>query len=289
MLHVLKKVRNLLGTFVTITVVHSDMGEGINALMAAFGEIRRIQDLMSVHEPDSEVSLLNRRGFYDGLSDDTKFVIQKANDYSARSDGLFDITVLPVLELWEEKARESNVPTDEEIGERLGLVNYREVWVENGNVRFGASGMGMTLAGVAKGYAVDKAVETLRQAHIKHGLINAGGDIRAIGGRTDTQPWKIGIRDPRNKTRIVTTVDLVDRAIATSGTYQRSFNDILRPKTGRPVQGVLSSTVIAGTATDADILATCVLIGGTKKGFELLEGLEGAKALIIKDDGTMLN
>ena len=289
MLHVLKDVQNLLGTFVIITVVHSDRGEGISALSAAFGEIRRIQDLMNVHKSDSEVGVLNRSGFYEGLSDDTKFVIQRANDFSERSDGAFDITVLPILELWREKARESNVPTDEEIGERLGLVNYREVWVENGNVRFGASGMGMTLAGVAKGYAVDKAVEALRQAHIKHGLVNAGGDIRVIGGRTDTQPWKIGIRDPRNKTRIVTTVDLVDRAIATSGIYQRSFNDILRPKTGRPVQGVLSSTVIAGTAMDADILATCMLVSGAEKGYELLEDLNGIKAFIMKDDGTVLN
>jgi thiamine biosynthesis lipoprotein len=289
MLHVLKDVQNLLGTFVTITVVHSDRGEGISALSAAFGEIRRIQDLMNVHKSDSEVGVLNRSGFYEGLSDDTKFVIQRANDFSERSDGAFDITVLPILELWREKARESNLPTDEEIGERLGLVNYREVWVENGNVRFGASGMGMTLAGVAKGYAVDKAVEALRQAHIKHGLVNAGGDIRVLGGRTDTQPWKIGIRDPKNKTGIVTTVDLVDRAIATSGTYQRSFNDILCPKTGRPVQGGLSSTIIAGTAMDADILATCMLVSGAEKGYELLEDLNGIKAFIMKDDGTVLN
>jgi thiamine biosynthesis lipoprotein len=149
--------------------------------------------------------------------------------------------------------------------------------------------MGITLAGVAKGYAVDKAIEALCRSNIRHALVNAGGDIRVIGGKGENIPWKVAIRDPRNKTRIVTTVELYDQAIATSGTYRRSFNDIINPKVGRPAQGVLSSTVIAEKATDADILATCMFIQEAEKGIELVGKMNGVKAFVIRSDGTILN
>ena len=289
MVHVIKDVQNALGTFVTITIVHPNVDEGISALRAAFDEIYRIHDLMSVHKQSSEVGILNRKGYYEGVSDDTKYVIERANYFSDLSDGTFDITVLPILRLWEENARTSKVPTDAEISERLELVNYRNVIIEDKYISFRKAGMGITLAGVAKGYAVDKAIEALSQGNIRHALVNAGGDIRVIGGKTETIPWKIAIRDPRNKTRIVTTVELYDQAIATSGTYQRSFNDIINPKVGRPAQGVLSSTIVAKKAIDADMLATCLFVLGAEKGIELLGRLDGVKALVITSDGSILS
>jgi len=286
--HVIKDVQNALGTFVTITIVHPNVDEGISALRAAFDEIYRIHDLMSVHKQSSEVGILNRKGYYEGVSDDTKYVIQRANHFSDLSDGTFDITVLPILRLWEESARTSKAPTDAEISERLGLVNYRDVIVQEKNISFRKAGMGITLAGVAKGYAVDKAIEALSQRNIRHAVVNAGGDIRLIGGKTETIPWKIAIRDPKKKTRIVTTVDLYDQAVATSGTYQRSFKDIINPKVGRPAQGVLSSTIIAKKAIDADMLATCLFVLGAEKGIDLLGRLDGVKAFLITTDGTIL-
>ena len=286
--HIVKGVRNVMGTFVTITIVHPNLDEAKSALLAAFDEIYRINDLMSIHKESSEVSTLNREGFCKGVSTDTKYVIQRANYFSELSDGTFDITILPVLKLWEERARTSKVPTDAEIGETAGLVNYRNIVIEDSTIGFGKAGMGITLAGVAKGYAVDKAIETLSQRNIRHALVNGGGDIRVIGGKTEANPWKIAIRDPQNKKRLSTTVELHEQAIATSGTYQRFFNDIIDPKIGRPAQGVLSSTVITEKAIDADILATCILILGAEKGRELLQRLEGVRALVIKSDGSIL-
>ena len=278
-----------MGTFVTITIVHPEVNEGISALRAAFDEIYRIHDLMNAHKQSSEVSVLNREGYYEGVSDDTKHVIQRANSFSELIEGAFDITVLPVLELWEENVYKSKIPTDAEISERLELVNYRNILIEDKNISFRKPGMGITLAGVAKGYAVDKAIEALSRGNIKHALVNAGGDIRVIGGKDETIPWKIAIRDPRNKTRIVTTVELYDQAIATSGTYRRSFKDIINPKVGRPAQGVLSSTVIAKKAMDADMLATCMFILEAEEGIELIEKLDGVKAFVIRSDGSILN
>jgi len=289
MVHILKDVQQALGTFVTITIVHPDANEGIKALCAAFDEIRHIHHLMNAHRQSSEVGLLNRESYYEGASDDTRHVIQRANSFSERFEGAFDITVLPLLKLWEEKVSKDKIPTDAEISEKLELVNYRDIFIEGRNVRFKKRGMGITLAGVAKGYAVDKAIETLSRSHIKHALVNAGGDIRAIGGKDENIPWRIGIRDPRNKTRIITSVELYDQAIATSGTYRRSFSDILDPKVGKPAQGVLSSTVIAKTAMDADMLATCMFVLGAEKAKELIGKSEGVKAFVIGNDGSFLN
>jgi thiamine biosynthesis lipoprotein len=204
-------------------------------------------------------------------------------------EGAFDISILPVLGLWEENVSKDKTPTDTEISERLNLVNYRNILIEDKNISFKKRGMGITLAGVAKGYAVDKAIEALVRCNIRHALVNAGGDIRAIGGKDDTVPWRIAIRDPRNKTRIVTALELHDQAIATSGTYRRSFGDIINPRVGKPAQGVLSSTVIAKTAMDADMLATCTFVLGAEKGTEWIGKLDGAKAFVIRSDGCILN
>ena len=289
MAQILKEVQQALGTFVTITIVHPDANEGINALSAAFDEVHRIHHLMNAYQQSSEVGLLNREGYYEGVSDDTRYVIQRANSFSERFEGAFDITVLPLLKLWEENVSKDKIPTDAEISERLELVNYRNIFIEGRNIRFRKRGMGVTLAGVAKGYAVDKAIEALSRCNIRHALVNAGGDIRAIGGKDEGVPWRIAIRDPRDKTRIVATLELHGQAIATSGTYRRSFSDILDPKVGRPAQGVLSSTVIAKTATDADMLATCMFILEAAKGADLIRRLDGVKAFVIRSDGSFLN
>ncbi|OGP96685.1 MAG: hypothetical protein A2157_15350 [Deltaproteobacteria bacterium RBG_16_47_11] len=289
MVHIIKDVQGALGTFVTITVVHPDLSEGISAVRAAFDEVHRIHDLMNVHKQSSEVGVLNREGFYEGVSDDTRHVIQRANSFSELIEGAFDITVLPLLELWEENVSKSKTPPDSEISERLELVNYRNILIEHKNISFRKRGMGITLAGVAKGYAVDKAIETLSRGNVRHALVNAGGDIRVIGGKDENIPWRIAIRDPRNKTRIVTAVELYDQAIATSGTYRRSFDDMINPKVGRPAQGVLSSTVIAKKAIDADVLATCMFILGAEKGIELVGRLDEVKAFVVTSDGSVLN
>ena len=289
MVQIIKDVQNALGTFVTVTVIHPDISEGISAVRAAFDEVHRIHHLMNVHQQNSEVGALNREGYYEEVSNDTRHVIQRANYFSERFEGAFDITVLPLLELWKENISKSRIPMDSEINQRLELVDYRKIFVEGRNIRFSKRGMGITLAGVAKGYAVDKAIEAIVRCNIRHALVNAGGDIRAIGGKDDNAPWRIAIRDPRDKNRIVTTLELCDQAIATSGTYRRSFGDILNPKVGRPAQGVLSSTVIARTAMDADILATCMFVLGAEKGKELIGMSDGVKAFIIGNDGSFLN
>jgi len=279
--YAIKGVRNKLGTVVTALLIHSDIDEGSHALRAAFDEIDRINDLMSVRKETSEVALMNRNGYCDHASSDTRYVIQKAIHYSELSGGTFDITILPILQLWEETTRRGRVPLKAEIDERLELVDYRNIIIDEEKISFRKAGVGITLAGAAKGYAVDRAGALLRQNNIDHALVNAGGDIVAIGGKTDTHPWKIAIRDPKEKTRFAGTVELRDQAIATSGTYWRPFNDIFDAKEGKPARGVVSATVVAERAIDADILATSIFVLGAERGRELIGRLERVESLVV--------
>ncbi len=289
MAYIIKGTRILLGTFVTIAILLENPDEGRSALLAAFDEIHRINGLMSVHNETSEVSQLNKNGFCESISSDTKQVIERAGYFSKLSDGAFDITILPVLELWEESAHVGKLPTDMEIADRTNLVNHEDILIKDTRVQFKKSGMGITTAGIGKGYAVDKAIEALQRHGIEHALVNAGGDLRVIGGKTRSIPWKIAVRDPRNRDHIATTFQLYDQAMATSGSYQRRFNDIIDPRSGKPAQGIISSTVIAETAMDADILATCLYVLGRKKGTEFVGKIKGTRAFVITEDGSPSN
>lgn len=279
--------REVMGTFVTVIVVCPDPEQAKWAVDLAFGEISKIADLMSVHKPGSEVSELNRDGFREDVSFDTRFVIQRANYFSEISDGAFDITVLPVLKVWESHAAKQTLPLESELKEKLQAVGYSNVIVEGNRVSFGKKGMGITLAGAAKGYAVDRAIEILRRNGIGHALVDGGGDIRTLGGRTDEAPWKIGLPDPLNKRGRVECIALRDQAVATSGTQRRAFNDLLDPRSGRPAAKLLNSTVMAETALDADVLATAffVLGAGKREGMRLLERFGGAQAFYTTGEG----
>jgi len=289
-LHVIEGVESVMDTSVAISVAHSDVNVAKDAIKSAFLEMRRIEDLMSVFKRDSEVYLLNKDGFTENASEEVSYVIERARYYSKLSDGAFAVTVLPLLNLWKKRLDAGTFPTEKEVGEALSLADYRNVKVEDRCVRFLKANVGITLGGIAKGYAVDRTVEVLKQKGVSHALVNAGGDIKALGDKTPKAPWKIGVRDPREKNRLLTIVNLRDMAIATSGGYERFIGrtirvpHIINARTGYPAQGVLSATVIAKDAIDADALSTIVFLLGPEKGMEVVERLEGVEALIITEE-----
>ena len=266
-----------------MTVIHSDVERAKAAMDLAFEEIYKINDLMSVYKENSEVGVLNRNGFYEGASADTIHVIERANHHSELSDGAFGIAVLPVLELWKK-----GVPMEAEIEETLELLDHENIVIEDGNIRFKKDGMGITLGGIAKGYAVDKAVEVLKQNGIERAMVSAGGDIRTIGDKADGVPWRVALRNPEDKKECITTIELCDKAVATSGNYERYFNEgtaphIVNPRTGYLAQSLSSATIIAENAMDADALSTAVFVLGAEEGMRLVERA-GAGALIITND-----
>jgi thiamine biosynthesis lipoprotein len=155
-------------------------------------------------------------------------------------------------------------------------------------------GMGLHLGAIAKGYAVDRAIQILKDSKIHHGFINAGGDLKAFGRRPDQTAWKIGLQHPRKPESILASFSLSAKAVATSGDYQKYFDQdgiryhhILSPKTGYPVTGVMSATVVTETVMDADALSTALFVMGVKKGLAFIDSLENTEGLIIDQDKSL--
>jgi FAD:protein FMN transferase len=277
-----------LGTIIRITVDHPDPREAARSSELALAAIDRIEGLMSVHRPDSEIAILNKKGFCHNVSPDTREVIDKAVHYWRITGGAFDVTVLPVLKERESLSRLGKIGGSgdaEPSPVALGLVNSKDIIIEGKNVRFGKQGIGISLGGIAKGYAVDMAVRILSENGIKSALVDAGGDIRVIGNRPGGTPWRIGLGDPKSVRKVTSVIELTDLAVATSGTYRRSIADIIDARNGLTAAAVVRATVVAKQAVDADALATSVYILGPDGGVELIDSIDGVGALILTKDG----
>ncbi len=283
-----ESTRNIMGTSVKMAVVHSDVEWAKKAMDVSFEEMYKINDLMSIYKDGSEISMLNNNGYCDYANADTIRVIERANHHSGLSNGAFSIAVLPVIELWNR-----GIPTEERLEGTLELLDPKNILIEDEKIQLKKDGMGITLGGIAKGYAVDKAIEALKKNGIEHALVSAGGDIRTVGNKLDEAPWRVAIRNPQDKKKSVTTIELCDKAVATSGNYERCFNDgtisphIVDPRTGYTVQGLMSVTILAETTIDADALSTAVFVLGAEEGLRLVERA-GSEALIINNDGEIL-
>jgi len=285
---VVKQSKLLMGTVVEIKVVGKDQAKAKEAIEEAFGEIEKVNSLMSTYIEESEVSLLNREGMA-RVSGQTLEVIEEALRMSSLSKGAFDITVRPLINLWRKARKEKKLPSREEIEGALSLVGFKGIEIEEDVVRLKSAGMEIDLGGIAKGYAVDKAIEALKDAGIENALVNAGGDIYALGLRSSKKPWTIGIQHPREKNKILATVKVTNKAVTTSGDYERYFtldgvrySHIISPKTGYPVSEVpMSVSIIAQNCTLADALATACFVLGPDEGTKLIESLPQVEGMII--------
>jgi thiamine biosynthesis lipoprotein len=281
-----------MGTTVTMTVLDPDREHGLEAIEAAFDEMVRVDRLMSTHRPESEVSRLNREGRI-AAGPELRFVLERARTISEATSGAFDVTISPLLELFARSFRErGGPPLETEIESDLRLVDYRLIVTVRDSVILPA-GMAISLGGIAKGYAVDLALAALAREGIKHALVNAGGDLGALGDRAGV-PWRIAVQDPRDSGSIVATISLMEQTVATSGDYERAFDPerewhhIIDPRTGLSATDLISVTVTAASALDADALATAVFVLGAGEGLELVEGLDGVEAILVTAGGTLL-
>ena len=280
----LKRSQMIMGTMVEITVIPPDD----EAIKAAFEEIKKVDVLMSTYKENSEVSILNREG-ENRLSAETLQVIREAINFSEITGGAFDITCRPLINLWKKAKKEKVIPSPEQIKEALSLVGYEKILLEGEMVRFKQKGMQIDLGGIAKGYAVDRAIEALRKNGIRRALVNAGGDLYALGSGPGGEKWQVGIQDPRQENKLLGIIKVKDAGVATSGDYRRyftiegrRFSHIVDPKTGQTVQDVpMSVTVIAPDATTTDALATGVFVLGPHAGIELIESLPQVEGMIV--------
>jgi thiamine biosynthesis lipoprotein len=286
-----------MGTVIEITLIADDEEAANKASLQAFQEIKRIETLMSPWLDSSDVTRINRSAGKERVkvSPETFEVIQKAQEISELSEGGFDITIGPLTELWRKARKKKIPPSIEEVKEKLGLVNFKNIETDQeGKVFLKKKDMAIDLGGIAKGYAVDRAFELLKSLGYRNLIINAGGDLR-VGGLKNNQPWSIGIQNPRESQKLLARISVSDMAVATSGDYERFFNyegkryhHIFNPKDGFPTEGCQSVTIVTKDCITADGLATAVFVLGAEKGYSLCQKLEGVDCIIVDKEGKTI-
>jgi thiamine biosynthesis lipoprotein len=211
------------------------------------------------------------------------------------SQGCFDITVKPVVDLFRDKlgGEEKVKPTEKELAEALKLVGSGKIRLEERAVFFQQPGMGITLDGIAKGYIVDRASQILTELGIENHLINAGGDIRTRGSKADNKPWTVAIQDPSKRNNYPDIIHMRDGAVATSGDYEiyfdreKMFHHIVDPETGHSPELSTSVSVLASTTMEADALSTSVFVMTPTEGTALINGMPNCECLVVAKDGKM--
>jgi thiamine biosynthesis lipoprotein len=292
----ISKTRLAMGTFVSMTLIHSSRDEAEEMMGQAFEEMERLSALMNRYDERTAVGELNREGHLNDIPPEMAEVVSKALYYYHRSQGSFDITVKPIIDLFKEKTvdNEKALPTDEELRKALEFVDSKNIELKGRAITFKKTGMGITLDGIAKGYIVDKASELLTARNIGNHLINAGGDIRTRGARADKKPWTVAIQDPSKRKNYPDIVYMNTGAIATSGNYEiyfdreKMFHHIVDPRTGISPRMSTSVSVIAPTAMDADALATGVFVMNPVKGTAFVNSLGQCESLVVARNGTLL-
>jgi len=261
----------VMGTFAEIAVRHPDEVWAQRAMDAAFAELRRVDAAMSRFKADSDVGRLNAAAGREAVpvSDATAEVLAAGLRWAEASEGLFDPCLGRVCELWHIGTR-STPPSDGELAAAGRGSHFRDLEVDRGGsvarASLGSSLAAVDLGGIAKGYGVDLAAQALRDQGIFHALVNAGGDLVAMGVDAEGNPWKVGIRSPDHLEEMVQVMDVSDRAVATSGDYLQYFNyggrryhHILDAASGEPrVTAMRSITIEAATCMDADAAATAL-------------------------------
>jgi thiamine biosynthesis lipoprotein len=297
--HLFKREGEAMGTLVSFDVWTDDDAGAARAVEAGFDEFRRLEEMMTTWSPTSEVSRINSQAGIAPVhvSDETFDVIEMAQRAAQMSQGAFDISFYAMHGLWKfDEDLEEKVPSNSEIESRLPLVDYRKIVVDpkRKTVFLEKKGMGIGLGGIAKGYAVDRAVAILRRAGFNDAIVQAGGDLMFTGSKGG-KPWAAGIRDPRGeRDSFFAVLRLENHAFSTAGDYERYFfldgkryHHIIDPKTGYPATRSRSVTIYAPNAFLADAIDDAVFILGWQKGIELVESIPEVGAVIVDDKGAV--
>ena len=292
-----KESKIVMGTVVEITVAGGSEEQARSAIREAMGEFQRIDDLMSSYKPGSVVSRVNQIGSAANVpvGEEVFRLLRDAVAISDASGGAFDPTLWPVSQLWGFD-QGGMIPIPELLANKLLLVGYMKLIFDDSSysVGFVVNGMGLDLGAIAKGWAIDRAMEKLMARGIHNAIIDAGGDLRVIGTRPAKDFWRIGVQHPRDPGALLLSFDLKDTAIVTSGDYERFFmvdgvryHHILEPATGQPARGCQSVTVLAPTATEADACATAAFVLGPSEGLAFLRARPGVRGVIVGADGQL--
>ncbi len=287
-LYKVTRARLAMGTFAAITVMHPSRAEADDVIGKAFEEMDRVSRLLDRYQSSSPIGTLNRDGYLSDMPPEVSEVLARSLHLHKASHGAFDVTVKPLVDLYKEHfAAHNSPPSEAQVAKVLDLVDSGSVRFDGRSIRFRKEGMGVTLDGIAKGYIIDCGAKVMKQHGIKHALINAGGDIRAIGGKESKTPWKVAVQNPEKDGPYIDTLTMVDGAIATSGNYEiyfdreKLYHHIVDPKTGRSPLQSASVTVLAKNVMEADALSTSVFVLEPQAGKRFIEDTAHCECLIL--------
>jgi len=291
-----KKVLKLMGNRFEITVVGDDHLWADQRIADAVEEIKRIEKLFTTFDESSQTNLINRNAGIAPVKVDREMydLIERSKKISALTQGAFDITYGSIdKRLWNFDKTMTSLPDPQTAKQLVRLINYRNVILDEKNcsVFLKEKGMRIGFGGIGKGYAAEKAKSLLQQKGVKNCIINAAGDLTAWGHQPNGKPWTIGIADPNTTKQAFSFLEITNTSIATSGNYEKfilidgkKYSHTIDPKTGLPVRGIKSVTIICPNAEIADAMATPVMIMGIKTGLDMLNQMKGVAGIIIDDN-----
>ncbi len=257
-------------TYMTVTAYGDNAQKGVTDAVA---EIQRLDNLLSIGKEDSEISKLNKSGCA-AVSDDTAVMVTKALDLYKSTGGAFDITVLPLMELWGFTTQEYYVPTEDEIQSTLQRVGADKLtWDESTKTLTLGDKQEIDLGGIAKGFTSSRIMEIFKKDGVTCGMVSLGGNVHLLGTKQDGSAWRVGIQDPNNTDDMLGVLQANDCAVITSGAYERNFekdgvtyHHIIDPATGKPSNsGLTSVTIVSKDGTLADGLSTSLFVMGKDK------------------------
>jgi thiamine biosynthesis lipoprotein len=285
-----------MSTVVTLKAHAKERAPVARAFKEAFDAIERLSLIFNRHDPRSELYKLNQSAGKGPVRTSRELgeVIHRSLEVCRETEGALDITILPLLQLFARKEKEGKKPSDDELETALARVSYKKVSVSEDFTKVTLrDGAGIDLGATAKGYIVDEIAKIFQKHGIEGALIEAGGDLYALGRRGDGQLWHVAIRDPLKPQEFLQTVCVENAAVTTSGNYARGYeiegrrvSHIFDPRTGKSAENVLSVTVIASDTFTADAFSTALSVLGSS-GLELVENTEGLAAyMVCSDDKT---
>ena len=290
------KVRTkLMGNHFEISVAATQEGWAVKRINEAIDEIKRIEKLLTTYSETSETSLinLNAGSVPVAVSEETFRLIQRSIRISGLTQGAFDITYGSIdKSLWNFDTTMNVLPSKETAKEMVRLINYKNIILdkEKGTVFLKETGTRIGFGGIGKGYAAEMAKKIMVQNGVESGIVNASGDLTAWGLQPDGEEWTIGIADPNILGQVFSFIKITGLAVATSGNYEKfilvdgkKYSHTINPRTGLPVSGIKSVTVITKNAEIADAMATPITIMGVKAGLGMINQIKDIEAIIVDD------
>ena len=298
-LAVFNKTLKLMGNQFQISAIGENEKWANERIDAAIEEIRRIERLLTTYNEESETAFINRNAGIGPVkvSQETFNIIERSIRISKVTQGAFDITYGSVdKSLWNFDTKMKALPDKGTAKKMVRLIDYRNIILdkEKTTVFLKEKGMRIGFGGIGKGYAAEKAKELMKSMGVESGIVNASGDLSAWGYQTNGKPWTIGIADPNRKVDIFSYLNITNMAIATSGNYEKyilldgkKYSHTIDPRTGLPVRGIKSVTIISTNAEIADAMATPVMIMGIEAGLDMINQMKDIETIIIDDDDKL--